>query len=245
MRKRLNRERLNVGRTTYADRVKAILRQCESDDVLHALAREVLQRREGRQRDEVQWAEIAQAAMQALNRSGRVVFVTEEQVRDEPDLVGRARDDGYEIVTISSGDQARLEAEMQRGGEEVRTLGVYAREYHDSFDYTFVDPRELTAAEAAIYALTPAAMRLVTAGPSPPVRISETMRADRDLTLGCWDADRREIVIHRRQLETAATYLGTLLHEAAHALTGAADATREFENVLTDYIGVAAAQLLD
>jgi hypothetical protein len=134
---------------------------------------------------------------------------------------------------------------MRRGGEEVRTLGVYAREYHDSFHYTFVDPRELTPAEAAIYALTPAAMRLVTAGPAPPVRISETMRADRDLTLGCWDADRREIVIHRRQLETAATYLGTLLHEAAHALTGTADATREFENVLTDYIGVATAQLLD
>jgi hypothetical protein len=71
------------------------------------------------------------------------------------------------------------------------------------------------------------------------------MRADRDLTLGCWDPDRREIVIHRRQLRAAATYLGTLLHEAAHALTGAADSTREFENVLTEYLGVATARLLD
>jgi hypothetical protein len=186
MRKRLNRERLNVGRTTYAERVKSILRQCLSDEVLEALAGEILRRRDGRPSDEVQWAEVAQVAMRALNRSAQTVFVTEDQLRDQPHLIDNARRDGYEVVAISGADQTRLEEEMQHGGEGVRTLRVYAREFNESFEYRFVDPRQLTAAGMAVFALTPGALRLITSSP-PPVRISETMRADADTTVGCWD----------------------------------------------------------
>jgi hypothetical protein len=70
------------------------------------------------------------------------------------------------------------------------------------------------------------------------------MRADADTTVGCWDPALGEIVIHRGELRTPSAYLGTLLHEAAHALTGTVDATRDFERVLTSYLGVATARLL-
>jgi hypothetical protein len=244
MRKALNRERLNVGRSTYAERVKSILRKCEADEVLEALASEILARRDGRQCDEVQWAEVTQVAIRALHRSSEVVLVTEDQLRDQPHLIDAARRDGYEVVAISSSDQSRLEQDMQRGGEEARTLDVYAREYNESFEYTFVPESALSAQEARILALTPRVFKLLGATWTPRVRVSETMRAELDATLGCWDPQLGEIVIHRRQLRAPAEFLGTLLHEAAHALTGTYDATRDFESVLTQYLGVVAEEAL-
>lgn len=45
-------------------------------------------------------------------------------------------------------------------------------------------------------------------------------------------------------LESRDTFIGVLLHEAAHARTGASDETREFEGGLTDFIGVLGAEAL-
>jgi hypothetical protein len=74
MKKRLNRERLNVGRTTYADRVKSILRSAGSDDVCDALADQVGARARGDQCDEMQWSEIAQRAFNLLNQRQKVTL---------------------------------------------------------------------------------------------------------------------------------------------------------------------------
>ena len=45
------------------------------------------------------------------------------------------------------------------------------------------------------------------------------------------------IIIKRSQLESLDLFASTLLHEAAHASSGATDATRDFENELTEYLG--------
>jgi len=41
------------------------------------------------------------------------------------------------------------------------------------------------------------------------------------------------------------TYAAVLLHEAAHASSGATDATRDFENELTNYLGRTAEAAID
>ncbi|MGA8163828.1 MAG: hypothetical protein WB791_02245 [Waddliaceae bacterium] len=51
------------------------------------------------------------------------------------------------------------------------------------------------------------------------VLISGTIRPG---TLGLWH-DKKEIIIHRSQLENLQAYSATLLHEAGHALSGASD----------------------
>ena len=63
------------------------------------------------------------------------------------------------------------------------------------------------------------------------------MRVGFDTTEGVWDANLQSIVIKRSKLRSLTDFAGTLLHEAAHATTGAPDVTREFEAVLTDYLG--------
>jgi hypothetical protein len=69
MKKRLNRERLNVGRTTYASRVQAILKSANSDTVKEALADQVHARARGDQCDEMSWIEIGQLALNLLHES--------------------------------------------------------------------------------------------------------------------------------------------------------------------------------
>ena len=239
MKKRLNRERLNVGRTTYAERVKGILRESTSSDVHDLLIEEILDRGRGPMPDEMQWIEIAQMALTLLHERGGVLFVTEQELHTHPDVVDHARRDGLKIVIVSNAEKSKLVEQARSGGVEVRTLENYVVEFNQSFDYTFVEPDRLTEKERAVFALTPDLLALVgvEGDAAPHVRISETMRIGRDDTEGVWDPELDAIVVKRAKLKSARSYAATLLHEVAHATSGAVDATREFENVLTRYLG--------
>ena len=72
MKKRLNRERLNVGRTTYADRVKAILKSAKSQVVESLLMQQLEKRATGEQCDEMAWIEVSQMALNLLDRKSVV-----------------------------------------------------------------------------------------------------------------------------------------------------------------------------
>ena len=246
MKKRLNRERLNVGRTTYAERVKAILKSGESEDVTDALVDQVGARSRGTQCDEMQWIEISQRALNLLHEREDVAFVTEEEMAVHPNVVDSMRQDGLEVVLVDDTQKSKLDAQVQAGDPDLRTLEGYVDQYNESFSYKFVDPGDLNASERQAYARTPEILRLIGVGEAdaPPVRISETMRVGLDTTNGVWDAQLGAIVVKRSQLASIPSYAGTLLHEAAHALTGAVDATRHFESVLTDYLGLTSASAL-
>jgi len=61
---------------------------------------------------------------------------------------------------------------------------------------------------------------------------------------GLWLQDTGRVIIKRTQLGNAALFAGTLLHEFAHARTGHADVSRDFEIALTDTIGRLASRLI-
>lgn len=128
---------------------------------------------------------------------------------------------------------------MLTGGPQVRTVETYIQEYNTSFQYKFVDPRNLTKEERRVYDFTPRILALVglIGNRIPQIRISETMRVTSDDTDRVWDSSIPAIVIKRTKLASLVGYAATILHEVGHATTGAVDATREFERVLTDYLG--------
>lgn len=239
MKKRLNRERLNVGRTTYTDRVKVILKEAQSEMVHDLLVEQVKERATGEQRDEMGWIEISQMALNLMHQQARVVYVTEQELQSKPDVLDNARWDGYEPVVITEQQKTKLERQMASGGPQVRTVEGYVKEYNASFEYQFVAPGDLTGEERRIFGFTPQILALVGIAGSrvPKVRISETMRVTNDNTGGVWDPSMRTIVIKRSKLSSLTDYAATLLHEAGHAMSGAVDATRDFERVLTDYLG--------
>src|SRR6266567_5012059 len=76
MRKALNRERTNVGRTAYSDRVKQMLLASKAPSVADILARELVKIEAGTSHDEVKWTDVAVHACQILNTAGKVIFVT-------------------------------------------------------------------------------------------------------------------------------------------------------------------------
>lgn len=238
MKKKLNRERLNVGRTTYADRVKAILKNSTSTTVHELLIDQVGKRATGEQCDEMAWIEISQMALNLLHSQMPVAYFAEQELQSSPNILDTARSDGFQIVVISEQQKTKLTDQVFTGGPQVRTLEAYVQEYNASFEYQFVEYRALAREEQKMYDLTPEILALVgiIGSRMPEVRISETMRAT-DNTDGVWDPSLRAIVIKRSKLRSLVDYAATLLHEAGHATTGTVDATREFEGVLTDYLG--------
>ncbi len=239
MKKRLNRERLNVGRTTYSDRVKAILKSAKSRVVEDLLIDQVEKRATGEQCDEMAWIEISQMALNLMHQRHKVAYFTEQEIQLRPNILDNVRTDGYKVVIITEQQKSKLEAQVETGGPQVRTLEAYIQEYNASFEYKFVDVQRLTPEERRIYDFTPKILALVGLTPSraPQIRISETMRVTTDDTDGVWDSSIPAIVIKRSRLSSLVGYAATLLHEIGHATTGAVDATREFEHVLTDYLG--------
>ena len=246
MKKRLNRERLNVGRTTYTDRIKSILKAAISDDVKELLINQVTRRAIGDQRDELAWIEISILALNLMHESTVVAYVTEDELYNNPDLVGAAKSDGLEVVVITEKQKDKAIAQVAAGGTELRTLDVYTREFNESFQYEFVDPNNLTYAEREVFSLASRILRLVDLMPprSPDIRVSETIRITADNSEAVWDPQLSAIVVKRTCLSSIPRYAGTLLHEAAHATSGYSDISRAFELVLTQYLGLIAARAL-
>lgn len=57
------------------------------------------------------------------------------------------------------------------------------------------------------------------------------------LVRGTYHTGTFDIEISRCELSSPESFIGVLLHEIAHAKSEADDATKEFENTLTDYLG--------
>jgi hypothetical protein len=161
MKKRLNRERLNVGRTTYAERVKAILKNATASEVQDELVAQIAHRAVGDQRDEMTWIDISQLALNLMNEKSNVALVTEQELQTKPDLVGAAKGDGLQVVVITEQQKAKVEAQVAAGGPELRTLAVYAREFNESFKYEFVDPSALSRGERNVFQFTTRILALV------------------------------------------------------------------------------------
>lgn len=79
IKKALNRERSNVGRTAYSDTIKNILRQCKSNSVLVPLVNDLQNIMSGTNCDESSWVDVATHAAKTLNKDDNVVFMTPAQ----------------------------------------------------------------------------------------------------------------------------------------------------------------------
>lgn len=249
LRRALNRERTNVGRTAYADRVKAILLAANCKDVADALAGDLEGFATGKLHDETSWLDVSLHACRILNASGKVIFLTSHELVVAPAFVERAQADGYRIVTVPEELRWKLRNALDIAGRPIVDLSLFSEQWNASFSFSFIDEKDLTAAERAIFSLTDQIIGLQGRRPRElqAVRISETMRIDAAGTgevLGLWDTATGEIVIKRDQLKSVGQYAGALLHEVTHAITGTQDASVAFELALSHTLGVVAASAL-
>jgi hypothetical protein len=246
MRKALNRERVNVGRSVYADRVRQILRCSAAPDVLGRLASTYARKDEGELPEELGWIDVQQKALNELAKSQKVVVVSQTEIKSHPELVEDIKRDGHQIVLVGDRERQRAGDQARRGNAPFHTLGTWIQSINDSFQYRFVDEDQLTQSEINVWQQREQILGLVGANRSetPRILVSETTRESTDGTDGAWDRNLRAIVVKRTQLRSLQTFAGTLLHEFGHAVTSTVDCTRSFENVLTQYLGRVSARAL-
>lgn len=245
LREALNRERSHVGRSAYSERVKAILLHCDDTRVVEDLIADLARYEQGSWHDETQWLDVGLHACQQLNARQRVIFLTPSELGNAPDFVGRAANDGYRIVTVPENIRRKLSTVKDAAGEPIRDLSQYRQEWNQSFQFRFVEPGNLTSAEGAIWSLLPNIFALRGGRPKRirDVRISETMRLTPGKfheATGVWDESVGVIVVKRSQLKSIRDFAGTVLHELAHAVSGASDVSLEFEEALTEELGTLA-----
>lgn len=249
MRKALNRERTHVGRTAYTDRVKSILLECNARSVAETLVGDLKEFETGNLHDELDWLDVSVHACKLLNAMDNVVFSTAHELVKAKDMVDHAMRDGYKIITVPDRVRDKLAGLRDIHGSPVRDLNEYITEWNESFEYRFVDEGIMTSREKGVFAKTEDILKL--AGGKPvgvkAILISETMRLESkgyNEAVGVWEGREQRIIIKRSQLQNLKDYAATLLHEVAHARSGASDISREFEQELTNLLGLVSSSVI-
>lgn len=240
IKKALNRERSNVGRTAYSDRVKSILLSSKGKVVAQHLVDDLRNFETGTLHDELKWTDVSVHATKILNAAAKVVFMTPAELMQSGKWVDEAKHAGYQIVTVPDTVRDKISGQLDLSGNPIQDLSQFKQTWNESFEFKFVDPSKLTPAERAVFEATPKIAALIGGLPSTvkEIKISETMRMESYAfveAVGLWDPPR--IIIKRSQLKNLALYAGTLLHEIAHAISGAQDISSEFEQSLTSLLG--------
>ena len=113
-----------------------------------------------------------------------------------------------------------------------------------------LEPEALSSSERVVLSLLERTLALAGGRPRAvkEIRVSGTLRPQLgggNRAMGVWEADTGRIVIHKDALASHQLFAGTLLHELAHARSGATDLTPDFEDDLTELLGVVAGNALD
>ena len=249
LRQALNRERSNVGRGAYSDRIQSILMKCTSGEVARSLADNLGEYRSGRVCDELRWNDVTVHACRVLATHEKVVFVTAGELADGGAQIEYAKDDGYQLVMVSDDVARKLSGELNLNGEPLITFNGYRDAWNDSFSFQFVDPAQLVDKESRVWNMTDEVVRLsgvdLALHGVKDILISETMRlgSHGDAVAGVFESGNHRIVIRRDQLANPVSFCGTLVHELVHAATRTDDLTLEFEQALTQRLGLLAFQL--
>ncbi len=249
IKKALNRERTNVGRSAYTDRVKDILLNSESKMVISLLTNNLNELSQGTIKDELKWKDVAEFAVKRLNVQNDVVFVSPRDFEAlSGDTIDILRQSGKKIIYIPENIKARVETSYDVEGGKIETVATILENYRESFEYKFVPYEKLTNDEKKVFDMSFIIIRSYKADHlMNKIAISETIKPDLygDASVGVWDSELEKVIIRRDQLKSKQKFLGVLIHELIHAHKDLIDVTRQFELEMTRIIGILSAEVFD
>lgn len=252
LKKALNRERTNVGRTAYSDRIKSILLAATDERVITELINDLQQYNSGLRHDELAWNDVAMYASKKIGEFKKnVVFITSDTAVTTPSIIDEMIERGLDPVVVPEVLINKIDEynqEINDNDSHIMTTNQYINDMEEKRKYTFVDESQLNELEKTIFSKTERIIELIGGKPYrvKNIKISETIYESEIFseTVGIWDPMESLIVIKRNQLKSLKAYTGTLIHECMHAKSGADDVSREFERVLTDIIGVVVSNII-
>ena len=245
----LNRERTNVGRNAYRERLMQMLLRARSASVAEPLAAEMRDWEFGGSSGELQWGAVGRHVIKILSAQGYVI-VSASAARDHAAMLESAEADGHRAVVVPDMYVLGAERGVDLNGNPIRTLTYYIEQHAATFRFEFVARSKLSAREREVYDQWRSISDVAGGMPKcvKSLEITETMRPDyanSGHTHGLWAPDLQAIIVHRAELKSLKQFAATLLHEIAHARSGHTDVTRGFEEALTVSLGVVAARALN
>lgn len=242
IKKALNRERTNVGRAAYSDRIQNILLATKSEEVAELIGKEFKRIQTGNMYDELNWISVQEHAVDLLNRTGKYVFVTSMEAMFYPNLIDDIRRENKEVFIIPENLRHKIKGRKDLEGNPIIDINQYISEYNDSFTFDFVEEKDLNKKEKKIYSKICEIINVFGKKPKNvrEIKISNNIRKqylDNSSTMGIYDSEEELIVMHRGTLESLSAFSGILIHELIHAKTGLPDVNRDFETALTQMIG--------
>jgi hypothetical protein len=249
IKKALNRERQNLGRSAYSERVRAMLLATRAPEVAQALAEDLQKISLGTAHDELAWLDVQEHAVKLLNSVRKVLFVNSAEIVARPDLIEAAKATGFQILSVPENLTRRIGGTMDVSGKPITELQAFITQHNASFEFTWIDPSTLSAAEQINWSQRNRILELIGGRPAAvrEIKISATMQpsacSSRE-TEGLWDPNHGWIIIKRSELASLESLAGTLLHEALHAKYGLSDVSRDFETYLTRLCGSLASVII-
>jgi hypothetical protein len=250
IKKALNRERQNLGRSAYSDRVRSILLACQSEAVAQALSEDLQRHPSGEAHDELSWLDVQEHAVRILSSKSKVLFIGSSDIIQRPDIVDMARASGFQVLTVPENLAEKIDGMTDLQGRPVTAVAEFIRQHNQSFQFRWILPAQLSASELGVWQHTERILGYIGGRPRivRDIRISETMSSgtfSTSETLGLWDPQNGWIILKRSLLHSLTAYAGILLHEALHAKYALSDVSRDFEHYLTELCGSLVAQIID
>ena len=252
IKKALNRERTNVGRSAYTSRIKDILLSCDSEDVIEELVDDLQYFSLGDKHDELTWNDVAMYASKKLSEiDSTTTFVTAQEMMEAPSIIDDMQRNGQNPIVVSDSLIIKMNKynNTAENGNTLTTVRQYIEDEKSNFTPTVVDVSELTVDERNIYNKTSDILNLIG---GKPKAVKDILLVEKIYEhgfyyepLGLWTQEEGKIFIKRNQLSCITDYAGTLLHECAHAISDADDVPRDFENELTKIIGELASKIIN
>ena len=249
IKKSLNRERQNLGRSAYSERVRSILLACQTEAVALALSDDLQRTTVGSAHDELAWLDVQEHAVRILSAKQKVLFISSSDLLQRPDLADTARSAGFQVLTVTENLATKIDGITDLTGKPVTAVNAFIRQHNESFQFRWISPGQLSPSELAVWRHTERIRGYIGGRPSRvrDIRISETMSSgtfSTSETLGLWDSANGWIILKRSLLRSLEAYAGILLHEALHAKYALVDVSRDFETHLTELCGKLAAELV-
>jgi len=250
LRKALNRERQNLGRSAYSDRIRGILLGSQSEDIAAKLSDDLQQQPYGDSHDELSWLDVQEHAVRILSAKRKVLFISSTDAIMRPEIIDTAKSSGYQVLTVTDILAKKIEGITDTAGQPVTAISQFIREHNESFQFTWISPDQLTPQESSVWQHLDRILAHIGGRPRvvSEIRISETMSAGSFMshdTLGLWDPQNRWIILKRSILASLDQFAGILLHEAIHAKYAVCDVSRDFEHYLTELCGSLAAKVVN
>lgn len=241
IKKSINRERTNVGRSAYSESVKRIILSCNNELVINFLKEDFLKIDLGQAHDEMSWVNIQEYVARFINKDSKVLFVDTQEILENTNLIDEAKESGFQIIPIPTSLANKIQDQTDIDGNKINNLSNFITNRNENFEYKYIPLEALSFSEKEIFAKTDKILSLANICLSDyDIQFSENMQNSYDFMpmKGICNHTDKTIIIKRSELSSLSSYAETLIHEALHATTGYSDVSRNFELILSKTIGV-------